>query len=812
MTVVLSCLRLELRRRWRSLVSLMLLVAISAAVILTALAAARRGASVLDRLHDRTLPATVATLANTPGFDWGPIERLPEVAALSKFVVDYAWAVEGIDGSALGFPFVDDHMLNTVERPVIIDGRNLDPTRTDEVLVSRKFVKSYHKGVGDSVVIELPSPKQLANSFTGSTPAHFDGPRIKARIVGVALSLWLSDTPDSKGALQVSPAVVQRYPLETVGDPRSPDNTQFVNALVRLKHGEADIVAFDRDLKAATGRSDIDLLSFPDEQRSIQHHISFVSRCLIAFAIAAFVAALFLVGQAVARYAAASAQELQTLRALGMTPQQVMATSASAPSIVALLGAGIGAFSAWLASARFPYGLAYYLEPSPGRQWDGWVTTFGVVGIVVLVAVGAAAAARLATTASARNAAARRSVVATAVGRSGAGVPLIVGARFALEAGKGRTSVPVRPALIGAVMGVIGIVAAFTFSHGVTDAANHPERFGQTFQLGAFLGINNQDFGPGAKIVDILTKQSAVAGLDDSRTAVASDPSGKATVSLWEYERGTKPLHIVVLNGRAPVEPDEVILAPTTLKTLHTHVGGTVTLVGNKPKANPARQQFRVVGSGLVPEGPHNGYADGGWITSQGYDTLFASFKYHLILLSIKHGLDIDKTATALEATLNTALPELHDGADIERGEVPSEVAAIREVRTLPVALGAFLGVLAIGAVGHALATAVRRRSHDLAVLRALGMTQWQCRWVVVTQATVLAVVGLVFGVPVGLAIGRTVWRVVADYTPIQYVPPLQVTVLLLIAPAALLVANLLAAWPGRRAARLRVAAILRAE
>jgi ABC-type antimicrobial peptide transport system permease subunit len=117
-----------------------------------------------------------------------------------------------------------------------------------------------------------------------------------------------------------------------------------------------------------------------------------------------------------------------------------------------------------------------------------------------------------------------------------------------------------------------------------------------------------------------------------------------------------------------------------------------------------------------------------------------------------------------------------------------------------------------VGAVGHAVATAVRRRSHDLAVLRAAGMTPWQCRGVVVTQATVLAIVGLVFGIPLGLALGRTVWRVVADYTPIQYVAPLAAIALLLVGPAALLVANLLAAWPGRRAARLRIAAVLRAE
>jgi ABC-type lipoprotein release transport system permease subunit len=144
--------------------------------------------------------------------------------------------------------------------------------------------------------------------------------------------------------------------------------------------------------------------------------------------------------------------------------------------------------------------------------------------------------------------------------------------------------------------------------------------------------------------------------------------------------------------------------------------------------------------------------------------------------------------------------------------EPPIEVAEIRTVRTLPIVLGGFLALLAVGAVGHALTTAVRRRSHDVAVLRALGMTPWQCRWIVVTQASVLAVIGLLFGVPLGLALGRTLWRVVAHYTPLQYVAPTAVLTLLVVVPAALLIANLLAAIPGHRAARLRVSHILRAE
>jgi ABC-type antimicrobial peptide transport system permease subunit len=106
----------------------------------------------------------------------------------------------------------------------------------------------------------------------------------------------------------------------------------------------------------------------------------------------------------------------------------------------------------------------------------------------------------------------------------------------------------------------------------------------------------------------------------------------------------------------------------------------------------------------------------------------------------------------------------------------------------------------------------VRRRRHDVAVLRALGMTRWQTRSVVITQATALAVAGLVFGLPLGVAAGRLLWHLVADITPVQYQPPVALLAVLLAVPVAVLVANALATWPGRRAARLRIATVLRAE
>src|SRR4029450_7641596 len=107
-------LRMNLPPRWRSLAVLALLVAIASGTVLAALAGARRGASVQQRLNERTLPATALILANTPGFDWGPIRALPEVEVSSTFVVDYTMSAEGVPVEATGFPYTDDAFLRTI--------------------------------------------------------------------------------------------------------------------------------------------------------------------------------------------------------------------------------------------------------------------------------------------------------------------------------------------------------------------------------------------------------------------------------------------------------------------------------------------------------------------------------------------------------------------------------------------------------------------------------------------------------------------------------------------------------------------------
>ena len=130
MRITLTWLRIDSRRRWRSLLVLALLVALATATVLAAAAGARRGQSVVDRLWTGTLPATVTVLPNQPGFDWAKVRALPEVAAVSEFPVTFGYQVACCPDAGTGFPPIGDDLGRTIERPFMLAGRMFDPART----------------------------------------------------------------------------------------------------------------------------------------------------------------------------------------------------------------------------------------------------------------------------------------------------------------------------------------------------------------------------------------------------------------------------------------------------------------------------------------------------------------------------------------------------------------------------------------------------------------------------------------------------------------------------------------------------------
>lgn len=801
MTAIRTWLRLDLRRRWRSLTFLALLVAIAAGTVLATTAGARRGASAVDRLEAGTLPATIVVLPNQPGFDWEKIRALPEMEAIARFPVAY-FGMVGVpeDDGAVSFPMIDADAPARVERPVILAGRAPDQTKVDEVIASPAFLPGYGKKIGDTVTLQLGTPAQAENLGPGGA---LSGPRQVVRIVGVGRSIWMLDRPGGKGGVQTTAAFYDRYRPNLMGaNERIP-----VNAYLRLRNGAADLPRFKADLARLSGRTDIDIWDRRDQVADIRRTTDFERTALLAFAGAVLAAAAFLIGQSIARSAASAVTEVQVLRALGLSPRQAVLIGAAGSALAGAAGCVLGAAAAYVASAKFPIATSALIEPHPGLSFDPVVLLGGTALLVLLVAGGSVGAAWSAQSRVRTGVAARRSVVAAGAARLGLPVPVVVGSRFALEPGRGRAAVPVRPALVGAAAGVLGVLAAITFQTGVTDAVNHPERFGQTYQATAFVGFNSEGPPPEAIAAALGTTAADpdVTAVVDARVDILS--IGAGSVEVYTYAPvGDRKLATVAESGRMPEAPDEIALAPSTLRGLGTEVGQSVDVVGSDGKS----RRLRVSGSVYVPSGPHNGYAEGGWLLPATYESLFDGYKYRFALASLRDGADLGAMAARLEKATRSG-----DGEPGIEWSAPEPIEAIQQitsVRQLPLLLGGFLALLAIGAVGHALATAVRRRRHDVAVLRALGLTRRQARLTVVVQATLLAAVGLLFGVPLGLALGRTVWRVVAENTPVFYVAPLAVLALILVAPAALLLVNLLAAWPGHRAARMRIGSVLRAE
>jgi hypothetical protein len=792
---------LDVRRRWRSLLVLALLIAFAAATVMTAVAGARRGATAVDRLVEQTLPATVLVLPNTGGFDWSAIRDLPEVAALSVWPLTQI-AIDGLPPDEFAEVY-DEEAMRTLERPVVLEGRLPDPQRPDEAVATPGWVDEFGLDVGDTVGVRMLTPDAIDGyNLRGVEPEGLDGPAFDVTIVGVVRSPWFSDAVETEGKFILSPAVFDRYPESVLGAA----NTSRTNALVRLHGGQGDIEPFRAGLARVTGTSTIDVwdieAQFGEQVRSVTR---FEANGLLVFASAAALAAVFLVGQSVARHTASTAIDLHVLAAVGLRPGQARWGAAAGPGLAAIAGSVIAVGAVVIASRWFPIGTAALNEPAPGIDVDGPVLAAGVVGVPLLVVVAALAAAALTLHRPAGGSAEapRQSRVVAAAAGAGLPVSAVVGARFAFEPGRGPQSLPVRPALLGSIVGVAGALAALTFSAGVDDATRNLERFGVVHDLELFIGIDGTDYFPADDILTAVASVEGVAGVNDTRSEVAD--TGNGQLAVLSVDPVGDPLEFVVSEGRLPYADGELTIGPASARSLGVGVGDTIELTGTTGTAT-----VTVVGIGLMPQLAHNFYTDGGLVTAGTYDGLFDGFRFRAGFIGLAPGADpISVVPAVQQAAADVPGGEI---ASVSPAQEPSQVIELQQVRVLPVFLAGFLALLALGAVGHALATAVRRRRHDLAVLRALGMTRAQSRWVVVTQASMLAVVGALVGLPLGVALGRTIWRYVAETTPLLYVPPVALIALLVVVPVALVAANALAAWPGHRAASLRVAQVLRTE
>ncbi|MDQ1372769.1 MAG: putative transport system permease protein, partial [Actinomycetota bacterium] len=352
-----------------------------------------------------------------------------------------------------------------------------------------------------------------------------------------------------------------------------------------------------------------------------------------------------------------------------------------------------------------------------------------------------------------------------------------MGARLALS----------RRTLVAAIAAVTGVVGALTFGTSLDHLARTPRLSGEPWDTQVIFQSDGESLS--AREAPRLAKDERVGalsqyGLFEARLRTDHRVQGMAVDRLKGEVAPT------VVKGRLPNSQDEIAVDPGTVPGPGPRIGATLRVqAGGDPQRMTVVGTLTGTGAGFV-------------VTSAAAKRLAADIADAGFLLAWRPGVDTAAAVRDLHKTF----------ADVEGPVTADRVANIDDARGFPYALSLFLGLLGLLATGHLLMTTVRRRRLDLAVARALGFTLGQARAVAARQATTVAAVAVVAGVPLGLAVGRWAWAAVAGALRVVDESPTPVLATALAAAAALVLANALAALPALRAGRIRPADVLRAE
>jgi hypothetical protein len=394
------------------------------------------------------------------------------------------------------------------------------------------------------------------------------------------------------------------------------------------------------------------------------------------------------------------------------------------------------------------------------------------------------------------------------VAAAGLPLPAVSGMRLALEPGEGRTSVPARAALGGAVVAVVALVASLVFGTSLRSLVDRPRLYGWDWDLTV---LDESGYGE----IDV---ERAAAVLDGDR-----DVSGWTGAYFQSVELDGSRVPVLGLAAGAPVTPPlvsgravrahgEIVLGTRTMDALGKQVGDTVVLASEE-----GERPMRVVGAAVFPTvgpilGAYTSLGDGALMV---YDEIPAwdevSPGPKALFVRFRHGADRQATHARLEEEL-AGVGRFPGSAQVLPVQRPAQIVHYESMGGTPAALGGVLVVAAVVSLGLALASGVGRRRRDLSILKSLGFTRRQVSATVVWQSSLIVGIGLLVGVPLGVALGRWLWMVFAEHLPVVARPSVPVLVLAGLAGALVVLANLVAAAPARVAGRTPVAAVLRSE
>jgi len=842
-------LRATLRHRLAGYLSLALLVGLIGGIALASVTAARRTESSYPDYLASTNPSSLIIQPNTDlnvssaaqayriYLDiLGRLRHLPHVRGLATADAVNATVLtpSGGYGTVL-FTQVQlvtsrDGMFTSQDRLTVTEGHRA--VRPDQVVATTRAAAVLHLHVGSRLRLGVWAQ---VGPQKGGLPPIYRKLDLTVTGIGVVSNQIVQDDIDTSrtGFLIGTPALDREFMPCCTG-------TSYIG--LRLADGSRYDAAVDQEyVNLATsifGTGSSQLLQLlqvyntsaieAEAQRAIYPE----AIALGVFGLIAGLAALIVGAQSVSRQLRAATDDAGVLRALGAGP-----AAATADGVLGVLAAVVAGalLSVAVAIALSPFSLfgpVRQAEPGRGIYVDATVLAAGALALA-LVLGGVAAVIGYGQaphrSAAGRQPAGRGSALVRAGLGAGLGAPGVAGLRFALEPGQGRTAVPVRSVLAGAVLAITVVAATLTFGASLSYLIARPALYGWNFSYALYSTDGWGPF-PNAQVAPLLNHDKLIAASTGVYFLTVQIDGQTVPAILSPIRPAVGPQ---ILDGSGLDGQGDVVFGPATLAALHKKVGDKVTVRLGPVIRNAT---LTISGTAALPAlgdtlGIHPSLSTGA-ILPEGVVSLAALEEAgpesgpNAILVRLRPGVS---QAAGLRSLLQitsyynkfvhsprtiagagpTALELVANVLPVQR---PAEIVNYRSMGTMPVILASGVAAGAVAGLGLALVTSVRRRRRDLALLKTLGFTRRQLAATVGWQSTVVAVVGLVIGVPLGIAAGRWMWVLFAHALSAVPEPVVPAGPVALAAVAALILANLVAAMPGRSAARTPAALLLRAE
>ncbi len=855
MSVAWYRFRATFGRRWSGYVSLALLIGLIGGLALGSVAAARRTQSSFSTYVASTNPSdlNVSIYSGTgpPGSGPSYSPALTRQIRHLRYVHQsrFGLVLNGFLLGASGGPRINDAgkvypiaspdgLFFHQDRFTVTQGRMADPRKSDEIMMTASAAQLLGLRLGQVVPYGLYTNGQESSPGFG-TPSVHPGIRVDAKLVGfVAFSSSIvEDDIDKFPTLVVfTPAFANKVLAD-----RTQSFSSAATYGLQVDRPSQHLPTVEQELgNVIPSEATFSLHAVAPVAAKADRAIKPISIALGMFGGVALLAALLIATQSISRRLRSGTDELTVLRALGADPVTTTADGLIGILAAIVLGSLLAALVALVLSPLSPLGPVRAVYPSLGLSVD-W-TVFGLGEVMLIFGLSTIAVALAVRGAPHRTA--QRSRLAPAAGSrvvqvaSAAGLPSsgVVGVRMALEPGTGRTSVPVRSALLGTALAVVLVVATVTFGSSLNTLVNRPALYGWnwTYMLNQ-VGAGSAGVPPQA--LSALQHDPDVAAATGVNYNDVTLDGQNIPFIFGDVNASITP---PILTGHALEKPDQIVLGAATMAELHKRLGDTVVVSYQSGKNGPTYippTRLVIVGTATMPAvgfasliSDHTSMGNGAHVPDSIISARFqnaVSTPYrtlngpNLIFVRIRAGV-APSTGLAnlrrIAASANRDFALVPGGAGLGNTVVvqgvqrPAEIVDYRTIGFTPALLVAALGAGAVVALALTLMASVRRRRRDLALLKTLGFTQRQLAAAVAWQASVSALIGVVIGVPVGIILGRWLWDLFAQLIYAVPQPTVPVASVALVALGALVLANIVAAIPGRMAARTPTALMLRAE